>query len=62
MASAVSSKLTEMTSETKIKNTGDLRAHLQRGGHSVGSWMQIPDDSLAEIMGAAGYDWVALDL
>lgn len=24
--------------------------------------MQIPDDAVAEIMGAAGYDWVALDL
>ena len=24
--------------------------------------MQIPDDNVAEIMGAAGYDWVAVDL
>lgn len=29
---------------------------------SVGSWMQIPNTSIAEIMGQAGYDWVALDL
>jgi 2-dehydro-3-deoxyglucarate aldolase len=40
----------------------DLRARLRDGGTSVGSWMQIPDASVAEIMGQAGYDWVALDL
>lgn len=28
----------------------------------VGSWMQLPNASLAEIMGRAGYDWVAVDL
>lgn len=51
-----------MTMKSTIQDTAGLRAHLQRGGHSVGGWMQIPDDSVAEIMGAAGYDWVALDL
>ncbi len=39
-----------------------LRATLRAGGTSVGSWMQIPHASVAEIMGEAGYDWVALDL
>lgn len=39
-----------------------LRERLLSGGHSVGSWMQIPDASVAEIMGQAGYDWVAVDL
>lgn len=29
---------------------------------SVGSWMQIPHPSVAEIMGQAGYDWVAVDM
>lgn len=28
----------------------------------MGSWMQIPHPSVAEIMGQSGYDWVALDL
>jgi 2-dehydro-3-deoxyglucarate aldolase len=40
----------------------DLRARLRAGGTSVGSWMQIPHASVAEIMGQAGYDWVALDV
>jgi len=39
-----------------------LRTTLRSGGASVGSWMQIPHPSVAEIMGDAGYDWVALDL
>lgn len=39
-----------------------IRAKLHNGGHSVGSWMQIPHSSVAEIMGQAGYDWVAVDM
>jgi 2-dehydro-3-deoxyglucarate aldolase len=39
-----------------------LRAKLRGTGVSVGSWMQIPHPSVAEIMGGAGYEWVALDL
>jgi 2-dehydro-3-deoxyglucarate aldolase len=39
-----------------------LRAKLRAGETSIGSWMQIPHGSIAEIMGDAGYDWVALDL
>jgi 2-dehydro-3-deoxyglucarate aldolase len=39
-----------------------IRAKLRSGGHSIGSWMQIPHPSVAEIMGQAGYDWVAVDL
>jgi len=40
----------------------ELRAKLAKGGHSIGSWMQIPHSSVAEIMGQAGYDWVAVDM
>jgi 2-dehydro-3-deoxyglucarate aldolase len=40
----------------------ELRAKLAKGGYSIGSWMQIPDASVAEIMGQAGYDWVAVDM
>lgn len=36
----------------------DLAADLP----SIGSWIQIPHPSLAEIMGQAGYDWVAVDM
>jgi 2-dehydro-3-deoxyglucarate aldolase len=42
--------------------TRELRARLRAGGATIGSWMQIPHTSVAEIMGQAGYDWVALDL
>ena len=43
----------------KIKN---LRKQLNNGCASVGGWMQIPHPSIAEIMGRAGYDWVAVDM
>ena len=39
-----------------------IRQTLARNKPSVGSWMQIPHPSLAEIMGQAGYDWVAVDM
>jgi 2-dehydro-3-deoxyglucarate aldolase len=39
-----------------------IRDKLKKGQYSIGSWMQIPHSSVAEIMGDAGYDWVAVDL
>ena len=39
-----------------------LRKKLDSAGHSIGSWIQIPHSSIAEIMGQAGYDWVAVDM
>jgi len=39
-----------------------IRKNLGEGGYSVGSWMQIPHPSIAEIMGQSGYDWVAVDM
>ena len=39
-----------------------LREKLQDGAASIGSWMQIPHPSIAEIMGQASYDWVAVDM
>jgi 2-dehydro-3-deoxyglucarate aldolase len=39
-----------------------IREKLSTGLYSVGSWIQIPDASIAEIMGKSGYDWVAVDL
>lgn len=41
------------------KNIRDL---LQSGRTTIGSWMQLPSASVAEIMGRAGFDWVAVDL
>ena len=46
----------------RIAAIASLRAALRNGGASIGGWMQIPHASVAEIMGQAGYDWVALDL
>lgn len=39
-----------------------IRNRLCSGGVSIGSWIQIPHASVAEIMGQAGYDWVAVDM
>jgi 2-dehydro-3-deoxyglucarate aldolase len=44
---------------SKIKAIREL---LKKKLPSVGSWMQIPDASLAELIGHAGYDWVAVDM
>jgi 2-dehydro-3-deoxyglucarate aldolase len=40
----------------------NIRTKLQAGGVTIGSWIQIPHPSVAEIMGNSGYDWVAVDL
>ena len=40
----------------------NIRQRLSSGGVTVGSWIQIPHASVAEIMGRAGYDWVAVDM
>ena len=39
-----------------------IRERLRDGRASIGSWMQLPHASVAEIMGDAGYDWVAFDM
>lgn len=40
----------------------NMRETLKGKGFSLGSWMQIDNASVAEIMGNAGYDWIAVDL
>ncbi|MCD4652237.1 MAG: 2,4-dihydroxyhept-2-ene-1,7-dioic acid aldolase [Candidatus Cloacimonetes bacterium] len=39
-----------------------IRGILNSGKPTIGSWMQLSCSSVAEIMGKAGYDWVAVDL
>lgn len=39
-----------------------IRNKLRQGQPSIGSWIQIPHATIAEILGQAGYDWVAVDL
>ena len=46
----------------RIEKRNAIRAKLSSGKVSIGSWMQLPNASVAEIMGQAGYDWVAVDL
>ena len=46
----------------RLEAINKIRSKLHAGGHSIGSWMQIPHPSIAEIMGDAGYDWVAVDM
>lgn len=46
----------------RLQSIRIIRRTLASGRQSIGSWMQIPHGSVAEIMGNAGYDWVAVDL
>ncbi len=46
----------------KLKKIQQIRKSLLKGNCSIGSWIQIPHSSIAEIIGQAGYDWVAVDM
>ena len=39
-----------------------IRQKLKKDENSIGSWLQIPHPSVAEILGQSGYDWVAVDM
>ena len=39
-----------------------FRLKLKNGNPSIGSWMQIPHPSIAEIMADANFDWIVLDM
>jgi 2-dehydro-3-deoxyglucarate aldolase len=39
----------------------EIRAKMKSGA-TIGAWMQLPSAEVAEIMGRAGYDWVAVDM
>ena len=39
-----------------------IRQKLKHGEPSVGSWLQIPHSSVAEIFGQSGYDWTVVDM
>ncbi|MBM3852410.1 MAG: 2,4-dihydroxyhept-2-ene-1,7-dioic acid aldolase [Verrucomicrobia bacterium] len=42
--------------------SASVKDRLKRSEAVIGSWMQLPDASVAELMGAGGFDWVALDM
>ena len=46
----------------KIKKLQQIRNKLKNGQISIGTWMQMPNSSVAEIISNAGYDWVTIDL
>ncbi len=46
----------------KIKKVDFIRSNLKKGKVSLGSWLQISNTSVAEILGDAGYDWIAIDM
>lgn len=45
-----------------MRKLTDIKANIRAGKVSIGSWLQIPSADVAEIMGSAGYDWLAVDL
>lgn len=47
---------------TRKENISAIRERLRSGEASIGSWMQIPHPSIAEILGRSAYDWVAVDM
>jgi 2-dehydro-3-deoxyglucarate aldolase len=46
----------------RLKKINEIRKALANNKASIGSWIQIPHSSIAEIMGDAGYDWIAVDM
>ncbi len=45
-----------------VKTAAEIRKKMQQGQASLGTWMQFGCTDVAEILGASGYDWVAVDL
>ena len=46
----------------RLKKIEEIRNKLNNNEVSIGSWIQIPSSTVAEIMGHSGYDWVAIDM
>jgi len=46
----------------KTKALNSIRTKLSKNKPTIGSWIQIPSSSNAEIIGDAGYDWIAVDM
>ena len=48
--------------KTRKKIIEQIRQKFINDRPSIGTWQQIPNSSIAEILGQAGYDWVAVDM
>jgi len=46
----------------KLLKIKKIRKKLLNKQPTIGSWMQIPDPAVAEIMGSSNFDWVAVDM
>ena len=46
----------------RIEIISAIRRKLSVGNYSIGTWQQIPNASISEILGKGGYDWVAVDM
>jgi 2-dehydro-3-deoxyglucarate aldolase len=46
----------------KLLSIKNIRERMKDGKVSIGSWMQLKDSSVAEIMGSSSFDWVAVDM
>lgn len=46
----------------RLQGIQAVRSQLQAGKPTIGSWMQLADSNVAELMARAGYQWIALDL
>lgn len=46
----------------RLEKIQQIRDTMKQGKATIGSWMQIGNASVAEIMGSAGYDWIAVDM
>lgn len=45
-----------------MASSGEIRKKLKAGKPSIGTWLQIPNPDVAEIIGRMGYDWAAVDM
>ena len=46
----------------RYKKILKIRKDLRSNKVSIGSWIQIPNSEVAEIMGDSGYEWMAIDM
>jgi len=47
---------------TRFKKIKLIRNKLNNNKPTIGTWIQMPNSSAAEILGDSGYDWIAVDL
>ncbi|MDB9722958.1 aldolase/citrate lyase family protein [Candidatus Marinimicrobia bacterium] len=46
----------------RIKKINAIREKFKKNIPSIGTWQQIPNGSISEILSNGGYDWVVIDL